>query len=1023
MKNYQHKISFFFSISLMLLGFIVLLSWCLKWDPLIQIHPSFTPMQFNTALCFLIGGTALLFANLSKPIISQILAGLLIAISIATLTEYVSGKDCGIDQIFFKPHITTNSPYPGRMALNTNICFLLAGISIITTSFHIKQIPKFLTPAIFNSIVFSLSIVAVTGYIIGIENTYGWVKYSAMAVHTSCGFVALSCGIFLFLWQYIKNGDSIVHIYRPFITGISAITITILFWQAFAHNQDIHKSKRVENELKNLKHDLTTKMQPQIHSLIQMADRWKVEGKQIRKNWESDAMLYIEYNKNFQAIEWVNTNFIVRWVIPLEGNEQAQDLDLSFNKNLMVKLQKAMKTGKVSIPPVIDLRQGGKGLLVYVPIISDESFEGFILGVFKVKDLIENLINKNYASGIIIKIYENNNEIYNNTKGSTLFSKYKHETDLNFYGRPWKIKVWPSMDLVKTENSFILTAILICGFIISALLTFASFIRLKEKLHSKNLKETNKRLSLEINKRKTITKALHKSASLVNSVLNNILDGVITIDEKGTILSFNKESEHIFGYSQNEVLHKNIKMLMPEPDKANHDSYLSNYIKTSIPKIIGIGREVVGLRKDGSTFPMDLGVSKLNVEGTRHFTGIVRDITAQKRAVHAILIAKKEAEQANEAKSKFLAHMSHDLRTPLNSVLGFAQLLALDLNKTLTKEQSANVQRIEKSGRHLLTLINEILDLSRIESGAFTVATESINTAKLTAELISDSQPIATKYGITIIDKTMAAKPTYITADNTRLKQVLLNLLSNAIKYNSNDGSVTISLENKKERLRINIIDTGPGISEENQTMLFEPFNRLDADCTNIEGTGIGLTIAKQLTEKMGGIIGVESTLGKGSCFYVEIPISQITEKTENLSDSDLKINKNNDEYKNYKYVILYIEDNIQNFKLVEAFLLSMRKHITLLHTNEAKSGIEMARTHQPNLILMDINLPGMDGLEAFGILKRQNETRNIPIVVVSADAMKESIENALDAGFDSYITKPINLKNFLKVVDKFDLK
>ncbi len=376
----------------------------------------------------------------------------------------------------------------------------------------------------------------------------------------------------------------------------------------------------------------------------------------------------------------------------------------------------------------------------------------------------------------------------------------------------------------------------------------------------------------------------------------------------------------------------------------------------------------------------------------------------------------ENALRANRAKSIFLSSMSHELRTPMNSILGFAQLLDSDSVGSLSESQKQNVKYILKSGNHLLELINEVLDLSGIESSVVKITLESVEIDTAINDAITSVEQRADESSIKVNFLTESGAQ-YIMADNTRLKQILINLLTNAIKYNIVGGSVTIWVESPTDKiLRINIKDTGPGIPKEKHDVMFEPFNRLGVEALNIEGTGIGLTITKRLVEMMGGSIGVESEERKGAKFYVDFkkavfPVI-ITDKNEDavVEENEAEIIK--------RYTMLYVEDNPANLKLVES-ILQRRPNISLLSASQAQPGIELARSHQPNIILMDINLPDMDGYEALKLLECYDDTKNIPVIAISANAMPKDIERGKSAGFKDYVTKPINVNKFLEVVDK----
>ena len=373
-----------------------------------------------------------------------------------------------------------------------------------------------------------------------------------------------------------------------------------------------------------------------------------------------------------------------------------------------------------------------------------------------------------------------------------------------------------------------------------------------------------------------------------------------------------------------------------------------------------------------------------------------------------------EANRANEAKSLFLSSMSHELRTPMNSILGFAQVLKNDPHVTLADTQRQSVELILSSGNHLLELINDILDLSRIETGKLSISSEIILVDSVMEEVIAIIISIAAKYGVTIIDK-FAQSGVYIIADRTRLKQVMTNLLTNAVKYNRKNGSVIVSYELRdNDMLRIKVEDTGYGIPEDKLGLLFQPFNRLGKELTNIEGTGIGLTITRRLVELMDGHIGIESVVEKGSTFYVDFkrvqkPVVGMVDTTPMQESQKIIDHKNR--------TILYVEDNPANLVLVQS-ILKRRPHIELLSAVTAETGIELARAKRPDVILMDINLPGMSGYEALQILRNGDETKKIPVVAISANAMLNDLEKGKVAGFFNYITKPISVNHFLQVMD-----
>ncbi len=545
----------------------------------------------------------------------------------------------------------------------------------------------------------------------------------------------------------------------------------------------------------------------------------------------------------------------------------------------------------------------------------------------------------------------------------------------------------------------------------------------EQKKYLQELEEYQNHLEQLVNERtkelNSTNVQLAENQVRLNSIIENIADGLITINDKGIIQSFNSSAERIFGYEASEVIGKNISYLAPEPYASDHDNYLKQYLSNKKSKIIGIGREVRGLSKAGKTFPMDLAINEMVIGEKIYFVGIVRDITERKEIEKQLIKTKEDAEKANYAKSKFLSSMSHELRTPLNAILGFGQLLKNDSKMLLSPAQQDRCKEIINAGNHLLALINEILDLASIESGKTTFSIENVNLKEIVSESLTLLRPMAKKRDIDIFNLMDPNEEIFVNVDRLRFKQVLLNLLSNAVKYNKEGGTISIDYSlMESDQVQIKVSDTGPGISKEKQKEIFEPFNRIGFETTGIEGTGIGLSLTKSLVEMMNGTIGVDSTPGKGSCFMVNFPMGKNPVNKNSVSMGQPKVRKNilpADK----KFTLLYIEDNPANHLLVKE-ILSNRDEIRFVSAGKADIGIELAKKHQPELILMDINLPEIDGITAFKYLQSYEETKNIPVIAVSANAMETDKKKALSCGFEAYITKPFSIPHFLKTIDEY---
>lgn len=398
---------------------------------------------------------------------------------------------------------------------------------------------------------------------------------------------------------------------------------------------------------------------------------------------------------------------------------------------------------------------------------------------------------------------------------------------------------------------------------------------------------------------------------------------------------------------------------------------------------------------------------------------LLTDISSLKRAQDELVQAKNDAEAANLAKSQFLSGMSHELRTPLNAIMGFGQLLETDPAHPLSMPQQTAVSHILRSGAHLLELINQVLDLAKIESGSLALSLEPIDIYPVLADCVTMAEAMAKKKGISVLADLPAKEDLpFVMADRTRLRQVLLNLLSNAAKYNVDDGTITIScMPVDPGMFRIVVADTGRGIPARYHDKVFTPFNRLAAERSATEGTGIGLSISRQIVEMMGGAIGFSSQEGEGSTFWFDVPVATIAER-EQWAETASQANAPAQllDILLPSCTVLYVEDNSANFELME-MILSRVSGLSLHHAHTGEIGIEMAEAISPNLILMDINLPGMDGRQALSILRAGVKTKDIPVIAVSANAMPNDIALAKKAGFNAYITKPFQISEVVAAI------
>ena len=515
---------------------------------------------------------------------------------------------------------------------------------------------------------------------------------------------------------------------------------------------------------------------------------------------------------------------------------------------------------------------------------------------------------------------------------------------------------------------------------------------------------------------KQLDQRLRDQQFYTRSLIESNIDALMTTDPAGIITDVNKQMEALTGCTRDELIGAPFKDYFTDPERA----------EAGIKRVLSGSRvtdyELTARARDGKETVVSYNATTFH-DRDRKLQGVfaaARDVTERKRFDQTLQEnnvelerAKAAAEKANLAKSDFLSSMSHELRSPLNAILGFAQLMISDTPPP-TPAQVASIDPILRAGWYLLDLINEILDLAQIESGKLALSLEPTSLAEVMAECQDMIEPQGQKRGIAMTFPSFA-EPSFVDADRTRLKQVIINLLSNAIKYNRSNGSVVVACSpGATDRIRISVRDSGAGLPPDMLQQLFQSFNRLGRESTAEEGTGIGLVMSKRLVELMGGEIGVESTVGVGSVFWFELnsATAPMVDHVEAMAIAHPEVPLGA-----LLRTLLYVEDNPANLKLVEQ-LIARRPDMRLLSARDGSLGIQLARDHQPEVILMDINLPGISGIDAMKILRHDPVTAHIPVIALSANAMPGDIAKGLQAGFFRYLTKPIRIGEFMDTLD-----
>ena len=696
--------------------------------------------------------------------------------------------------------------------------------------------------------------------------------------------------------------------------------------------------------------------------------------------------------------------FPVYYVEPLKGNEQALGFDLGSNATRRDALAKARETGNVVVSGRIKLVQetGDQfAFLAFKPIyhknypihsaeLRRKFLLGFALGVFRIGDVVESALAKQTGpAGLDIYVFDNRPTagkrfLYfhpsraRQTKVApeseeTIFDGPHLASSFSVVDREWTLVFKPVAGYFTENSTWVPWSTLIVGLVFTSILT----------AYLVSAAGRERRITNLVRER---TGALKDSETRIRAVVDNVVDGIITISETGEIETFNPAAEQIFGYTASQIIGQNVRILMPGPYRGEHDGYLRAYLKTGEAKIIGIGREVVGKRKDGSTFPMDLAVSEMQIGSSSIFTGVVRDITERK--------------QADLIKNEFISTVSHELRTPLTSIKGSLGLIKSGVIGKLPDKLRSLLEIAYSNSDRLERLINDILDIEKIEAGKMDFHLRPVEIVELVEKAIEANKGYGDKHGATFVLKDTPPEKAMVEGDEDRLMQALSNLMSNAAKFSPQGERVEVSVSSGAVGVRVSVTDHGPGIAPEFRSKIFEKFSQADSSDTRQEGgTGLGLSITKTIIEHHDGFLGFETEMGKGATFYFVLPA--LAELGAELVNADGMVGQ---------YRALIVEDETDIAMILDMTLRQDGFKTDIAHNaSEAK---DMLAKDNYDVMTLDLGLPDQDGISLIQDLRSQTKTKNLPIVVVSATASEGAKKLNGDAiGVIDWLQKPIDLE------------
>ena len=504
----------------------------------------------------------------------------------------------------------------------------------------------------------------------------------------------------------------------------------------------------------------------------------------------------------------------------------------------------------------------------------------------------------------------------------------------------------------------------------------------------------------DITERKHAEEELRRAEERMRSVVNHVIDGIITIDEQGSIESFNPAAEKLFGFARAEVLGRNVKMLMPQPYHGEHDGYIANYVRTGAPKIIGTGREVIGQRKDGSTFPMELAVSEFHIGERRYFTGIVRDITERKRLEVELHERLQQLAEADRQKNEFLAMLSHELRNPLAPMRNAVSLMKLANGDEGVMREARDL--IDRQLHHLVRLVDDLLDVSRIIRGRVELRREPVDLGAVVARAVETAQPVIDAYGHDL-GVMLPPSPLHVEGDVVRLAQVISNLLTNAARYSGKPGRINLGVWRDGSGAVLSVRDYGVGIAPELLPRIFDLFVQGDHTLARSQGgLGIGLTLVKRLVEMHGGTVSAFSAgAGAGSEFIVRLPAIA----AQDARDSDSRAGS--DRAASSPRRVLVVDDNVDAAESIAKLLRLAGHQVECVY--DGPRALEGAARSRPDVVVLDIGLPGMDGYEVARRLRTLPQFRSTALIALTGYGQDSDRESSRRAGFDHHLTKPVD--------------
>jgi PAS domain S-box-containing protein len=706
-----------------LLGLAVLLGWYTSSWAFTYLSPTLSPMQPNAALSFWLCGVGFLAMVSGWHDLAAGTGVLVAAIGLLTFVQSQFTVDVGIDQLLMAIEITKQPVHPGCMAPLTALCFTLSGLALASMS---RPAPHRYRPLLLGtcaSIVTASTLAILVGCATDTNHLQHWGQYIQMAVHTALGFMGISAGIFAFAWHDGRANTYATPTWLPVLVGIGVLTTTLHVWEALQaqeHAYIRHMVQLVAADSKRVSSELKAGLAAQIHPLERMARRWENAGKPTPEDWAFDAVRSLREFRGYQGIGWVDPAFHIRWLVPVEGNQGLRDRPLPPYERLQLELAPMWSRQSVIIGHPIDLVQGDRGLMVYIPILSGEDFGGFILGIFSMPRLLDSILAERIGSGYSIAIFDENGEIYGRSlEGKSDDLKWGHETVISLYGHVWRMRVWPTSETLAAFASPLDETALVTGIVVAVLLAWLVHFAQVARCRMRETIVINRELAREIIERQRAEAALHDAEQMYRQILDAITDLVFCQDRQSRFVWANQAFLDYYSKGREQI-----RDIIGSPCSGLEHS--RQYVKNdghvfSTGTALHLPEELL-VRCDGEARLFHTVKAPIfNADGAvAMLVGVSRDITERKQAERELARARDAALQSLRLTSKFLAHMSQEIRTSLHGIIGMTDLL---METAQTVEQRELTEAVRSSADALLAIMNDLLDFSKIEAGKLTTGT------------------------------------------------------------------------------------------------------------------------------------------------------------------------------------------------------------------------------------------------------------------------------------------------------------